>query len=376
MLLIVVAGIILAVLQQRDENGGLDPSSYDPRGSRALAALLAHDGIRVQPVDTSPLSANRQARTPPCWSPPSTGSPASSRSALRSTAAEADARLVLVARGSSSLTGLAPGTEARPPAERSTVAPACAFPAAQRAGDADVAGLRCSTDASGAEPRHPSAGRPPCSASPPRRRPRKAHRRRPRPSFWAPRTSCTTTGSTNTATPPSRFNSSTPARACSGASPLFHRRVRRAGETPRLPRTGPRRLAMGQSATLFRRSPGRDLARPPPGPRCPRGPDRRRTGLGDDRGRARLYHRADARDQAAALLLRASRPRLAEVTVSRQRTPTPPKCSRRPSPPSWRATPPTQDPASPLFGPAPTDDAGLVRLADQLDALRREVRTS
>ncbi|MHC8563252.1 DUF4350 domain-containing protein [Streptomyces albidoflavus] len=64
---------------------------------------------------------------------------------------------MLVARGSSSLTGLAPGTEARPPAERSTVAPACAFPAAQRAGDADVAGLRCSTDASGAEPRHPSA---------------------------------------------------------------------------------------------------------------------------------------------------------------------------------------------------------------------------
>lgn len=78
-LLIVVAGIILAVLQQRDENGGLDPSSYDPRGSRALAALLAHDGIRVQPVDTSPLPANRQARTPPCWSPPPTGSPASSR---------------------------------------------------------------------------------------------------------------------------------------------------------------------------------------------------------------------------------------------------------------------------------------------------------
>ncbi len=101
---------------------------------------------------------------------------------------------------------------------------------------------------------------------------------------------------------------------------------------------------MGQSATLFRRSPGRDLARPPPGPRCPRGPDRRRTGLWDDRGRARLYHRADARDQAAALLLRATRARLAEVTVSRQRTPTPPKCSCRPSPPSWRATPPTRTP--------------------------------
>ncbi|MFC7470421.1 hypothetical protein ACFQVA_26980 [Actinomadura keratinilytica] len=37
---------------------------------------------------------------------------------------------------------------------------------------------------------------------------------------------------------------------------------------------------------------------------------------------------------------------------------------------------PDRDPASLLFGPAPTDDAGLVRLADQLDALEREVRTS
>ncbi|MFC9019716.1 DUF4350 domain-containing protein, partial [Streptomyces albidoflavus] len=37
---------------------------------------------------------------------------------------------------------------------------------------------------------------------------------------------------------------------------------------------------------------------------------------------------------------------------------------------------PGQDPASLLFGPAPTDDPGLVRLAAQLDALEREVRTS
>jgi hypothetical protein len=29
-----------------------------------------------------------------------------------------------------------------------------------------------------------------------------------------------------------------------------------------------------------------------------------------------------------------------------------------------------------LFGPAPADDTALVRLADQLDTLEREVRTS
>lgn len=36
----------------------------------------------------------------------------------------------------------------------------------------------------------------------------------------------------------------------------------------------------------------------------------------------------------------------------------------------------TADPRTLLFGPAPADDTALIRLADQLDALEREVRTS
>ncbi|MER7035461.1 DUF4350 domain-containing protein, partial [Streptomyces albidoflavus] len=39
-------------------------------------------------------------------------------------------------------------------------------------------------------------------------------------------------------------------------------------------------------------------------------------------------------------------------------------------------TPSDSDAAALLFGPAPADDAALVLLTDQLDALEREVRTS
>jgi hypothetical protein len=159
-LLIAVAGITLAALQQGDERGELDPSSYDPRGSRALAALLAHDGIRIQPVDSLTALRKRAGPDTTLLATVPDRLTGEQQAALRSAAAEADARLVLVAPGASSLTGLAAGTEARPPAERSAIAPACAFPAAQRAGTADVGGLRYSSDASGAERCYPSDGLP------------------------------------------------------------------------------------------------------------------------------------------------------------------------------------------------------------------------
>ncbi len=93
-------------------------------------------------------------------------------------------------------------------------------------------------------------------------------------------------------------------------------------------------------------------------------------------GRARLYHRADARDQAAALLRRATRARLAELTGVAAADADAPEVLLPSLPALLESRAPDRDPASLLFGPAPTDDAGLVRLADQLDALEREVRTS
>ncbi len=87
-------------------------------------------------------------------------------------------------------------------------------------------------------------------------------------------------------------------------------------------------------------------------------------------GRARLYRRAGARDTAAEALRAAARSR----TVPALGLPT------RSAPPAvvdavaarTRRTAP--DVAALLYGAAPADDAALVRLADDLDALEREVR--
>jgi hypothetical protein len=88
-------------------------------------------------------------------------------------------------------------------------------------------------------------------------------------------------------------------------------------------------------------------------------------------GRARLYRRGRARDHAAATLREATLARL------RGRLGLPPdagpavvsdvvaaRAGRQPS-----------EVAAILAGPAPADDAALVRLADMLDALEQEVRT-
>lgn len=91
-------------------------------------------------------------------------------------------------------------------------------------------------------------------------------------------------------------------------------------------------------------------------------------------GRARLYRKANARDHAASVLRAASRDRLAPLLgVAPGRAHLPeillPAVSVR--------LPDTAlDPHTLLFGPAPADDSALIRLADQLDALEREVRTS
>lgn len=91
-------------------------------------------------------------------------------------------------------------------------------------------------------------------------------------------------------------------------------------------------------------------------------------------GRARLYRKANARDRAATVLRTATRTRIAPLLgVPLQDA----HSSERLLPAlSARLPETTADTRTLLFGPAPADDATLIRLADQLDALEREVRTS
>ncbi|MFE9428036.1 DUF4350 domain-containing protein [Kitasatospora sp. NPDC006697] len=92
-------------------------------------------------------------------------------------------------------------------------------------------------------------------------------------------------------------------------------------------------------------------------------------------GRARLYHRGRARGRAADALRRATRQRLAAALAV-------PVRHGEPAPDALlaalaarlgdRHTP--DGTAGLLYGPPPTDDAALLRLADDLDALERQVR--
>ncbi len=91
-------------------------------------------------------------------------------------------------------------------------------------------------------------------------------------------------------------------------------------------------------------------------------------------GRADLYRKANARDRAAESLRAAARTRIARLTgVTAREAHTSdvllPAVSAR-------TTTTGDDLSTLLFGPAPADDAALVLLADHLDALEREVRTS
>lgn len=51
--LIVAAGIVVALLRGSSEGGALDPRSAEPNGSRALARLLDDQGVRVELVHTA-----------------------------------------------------------------------------------------------------------------------------------------------------------------------------------------------------------------------------------------------------------------------------------------------------------------------------------
>ncbi|MEV7021709.1 DUF4350 domain-containing protein [Kitasatospora sp. NPDC093558] len=91
-------------------------------------------------------------------------------------------------------------------------------------------------------------------------------------------------------------------------------------------------------------------------------------------GRARLYHRAKARGRAADALRRAAAHRLAPTLGV-------PLNAGAPDPEALCAavadrltTRPAGDVRALLYGPEPTDDAALLRLADDLDALERQVR--
>lgn len=139
--ILAVTGVAIAAMRSGDEYGLLDPRSTAANGSKALAQLLKERGVDIKIVTTA-AGAEKAAG-------PGTTVLVSDPEAL-SRRQKADlrgawgqgGRTVLIAPGPSPTKALVRGAKAAAPANTQRTPPDCDFPAAERAGDAEIGGLR------------------------------------------------------------------------------------------------------------------------------------------------------------------------------------------------------------------------------------------
>ncbi|MFF7449315.1 MULTISPECIES: DUF4350 domain-containing protein [unclassified Streptomyces] len=365
LVLLLAAAITIAVIRSDSRHGNLDPRSADPLGSRAVAELLADRGVSTRVVTT--LSEARSAAGPDTTLLVALPDLLTHRqqSRLHSTTTGSGGRTVLVAPGSASVGRLAPDVTADPATSTgSTLDPDCALPAARRAGPADTGGIRYTTTHLDADACYPSerlatllrvpatgGGDTVVLGAPDILRNDRLDEQgnaslalqllgsRPHLVWYLPSLS-----DAPAATDDERgFFDLLPPGWRWGTLQLFVAaalaalwRARRLG--PLVPENLP--VAIRASETV--------------------------------EGRARLYRKAHARDRAAAALRSTTRTRLAPlvgVPVAQAHAPE----ALLPAL-STHLRGDGQPLHTLLFGPPPHDDTALVQLADQLDALEREVR--
>ncbi|NWF30805.1 DUF4350 domain-containing protein [Streptomyces sp. PKU-EA00015] len=377
-LLLVAAGIAMAAVRSGDHHGRLDPRSADQYGSRAVAELLENRGVSVRVVTT--LDAAGAAAGPDTTLLVTEPDLLTSgqQEALHSATSSSGGRIVLLAAGSASIDTLAPGVRADVPARVAPLTPQCTYPVARRAGDAELGGERYSTDAPGADSCYPSDGLPSLL-----------------------RVDTPADGDTVLlGAPDILYNDRLDKQGnASLALQLLGSRPELVWYMPSLSdpsavdsgqeQDDGEESAEGESAFLdlipsgwlwgtlqlalaavlaaiwrARRLGPLVTERLPVAIRASEATE----------GRARLYRKVNARDRAAASLRSATRTRLAPLLGL------PPAEAHSPDAliPAVSAQLPdtARDIRDLLFGPAPADDLSLVNLADQLDALEREVRTS
>ncbi|MGW5432064.1 DUF4350 domain-containing protein [Streptomyces sp. NPDC004059] len=367
--LILVAAVAMAAVRSTARHGALDPRSADPHGSRAVTQLLADRGVSTRVVTT--LGAARDAAGPDTTLLVAVPDLLTSRQQdrLRKAVAASGGRTLLVAAGSPSVERLAPGVTADPAtSSATTLAPGCTLPEARRAGSADTGGIRYSTTRLGADRCYPSA--------------------RLATLLRVPEAS----GGGDTVVlgaPDILYNDRLDKQGnASLALQLLGSRPHLVWYLPSLSDvsatgTGDRKnfldllpsgwlwgtLQLFVAAVLAAFWRGRRF-----GPLVPEKLPVAIRASETAEGRARLYRKADARDRAAAALRSATRTRLAPlvgIPVTQAHTPE----ALLPAL-SAHLTGDQQGLHSLLFGPPPGDDAALIALTDQLDALEREVRRS
>ncbi|MER5872881.1 DUF4350 domain-containing protein [Streptomyces sp. NPDC002044] len=367
--------VATAALNSGSRHGHLDPRSADPSGSRAVAELLKERGVTTRVVTTAreAAAAAGPGTTLLVTSPDLLG--ATQRTALRSAMDLSGGRTVLLAPSGPSLPALAPGARSQGSAHPDVLAPRCTLPAATSAGRATTgSGVRY-TALPGATACYPSSGHPTLLVIP------------------AGRTGGETVllGSET----PLLNDSLAKEGNASLALQLLGSRPELVWYLPSLADSDPDDGTDGPDGgekSLFELIPAgwswALLQLFVAGALAALWRARRLGPLVTERlpvviraseateGRARLYRKAGARDRAATVLRAATRERLAAlvgVPPTRAHDPASlvPAVSAR-----LTAVAASGDVTALLFGTTPSDDAALVALADHLDALEREVRTS
>ncbi|MGW0902821.1 DUF4350 domain-containing protein [Streptomyces sp. NPDC002853] len=369
LVVLLAAAIAIAAVRSGAQHGRLDPRSADPYGSRAVAELLADRGVSTRVVTTSEEA--RAAAGPDTTLLVTTPDrlTAHQQSRLRAATEDSRGRTVLLAPGTPSVSTLAPGVTAdATPSLDSTLSPRCDLPTAERAGSADVGGLRYDTLAPKADACYISDGLPSLLRLPAAEGP----------------------GDTVVlGAPDILFNdrldeqgNASLALQLLGSHPNLVWYLPSPADDAATDDTADRdffdlipdgwlwgTLQLTVAAALAALWRARRLG--------PLVPERLPVAIRASEtveGRARLYRKANARDRASAALRSATRTRIAPlIGVS----PTQAHAPETLLPAlSARLRTPGQDLHPLLFGPPPADDAALITLADQLDALEREVRTS
>ncbi|MFJ3911675.1 DUF4350 domain-containing protein [Streptomyces vinaceus] len=367
--ILIVAAVTLAALASGSRHGRLDPRSADPDGSRAVAELLRARGVTTRVVTTAreAAAAAGPATTLLVTDPDRLGE--SRLRAIRSAIDLSGGRTVLLAPGSPSLHDLAPAARTKGTAFDEDLDPGCPLPAAATAGRAATGGdHRYTTDGATGTACYPSGGHPTLLVLP----------------------SGTTGGDTVLLGSEtillnkelaSEGNASL-ALQLLGTRPdlvwYLPSPAEAEDEDPAQEQSFLDLLPHGWSwaflqlfaaATLAALWRARRLG-PLVTEKLPVAVRASET----TEGRARLYRKAGARDRAATVLRAATRERLAALLG------VPPTRAHDPQAllpaVSARLTERQPDLTGLLFGTTPTTDAALVALADHLDALEREVRTS
>jgi hypothetical protein len=362
LLLVLVTGVVLATVAGGRPTGYLDPRAADPSGSRAVASLLRDQGVTVDLVRTTTAmqEAAHAGDTLLVTSPDLLV--ASQTQAVRDSGAD------LVLAGALTPEQFLDGVTLAGTPDGETRAPGCALPAARRAGSADAGVLAYSVDV---EARAVAAGTQVEQCYSTGGDPSLVH------AFYANGTSLTLLGNAAVLTN-DRLDEQGNAALALGLLGARERLVWYLPTPGDLPASEQRSFydllpdglgwALVQlfvAVLLLALWRARRLGPivPEPLPVVVRSTE-------TVEGRGRLYRRSGARDKAAAALRTASLGRLMPVLG----------LPRRSDPAmvtdaiAARSTLTTVEVSALLYGAAPTDDSALVRLADHLDHLEREVR--